>query len=94
MVGAAEIEPVTEKNELRVPWFRSRVNVALLVFLGIGGYFLFTEHQAHVIQALPFALVLGCVVMHLFMHGGHGHGSEDANHQDDRIESSGDEHER
>jgi len=52
----------------------SRTGLALIVFLAIAGYFLWTEHQAHVITFLPFLLVGGCIVMHLFMHGGHGHG--------------------
>jgi hypothetical protein len=84
---------MSEKNELLVPWLRSRTNIALLVFLGIGGYFLFTEHWAHVIQALPYLLLVGCIVMHLFMHGGHGHG-DDGGHQDDQLDSSGGKHER
>jgi hypothetical protein len=36
---------------------------------------LWTEHRAHVIQALPWLLVLLCPLMHLFHgHGGHHHG--------------------
>lgn len=42
-------------------------------FLAVAGYFLWTEHEAHVIATLPWLLVGGCVFMHLFMHrGGHG----------------------
>lgn len=52
----------------------SRTGLGLIAFLGVAGYFLWTEHQAHVITALPFLLLGGCIVMHLFMHGGHGHG--------------------
>ena len=81
---------MTEKNELLVPWLRSRPNIALLAFLGIGGYFLFIEHWAHVIQALPYLLVTGAVVMQLFMLSGHDGGG----HQDDPLESSGGKHER
>lgn len=46
------------------------------VFLGfalIAGYFLFTEHRAHVYGALPYILLLLCPLMHLFHHHGHGH---------------------
>ena len=64
-------------NEKTGSWWRNRSNLALVAFLGIGGYFLWTEHQAHVIEALPWVLILGCLVMHLFMHGSHGHGDKD-----------------
>ena len=50
------------------------------VFLGfalIAAYFLWTEHRAHVVQFLPFALLLACPLLHVFHgHGAHGrHGS-------------------
>ncbi len=50
---------------------------AKLVFLGfaiVAGYYLFTEHAAHVLSALPLLLFLSCPIMHLFMHHGHNHG--------------------
>ncbi|OHT21799.1 DUF2933 domain-containing protein [Sphingomonas haloaromaticamans] len=50
---------------------------AKLIFVGfaiVAGYYLFTEHTAHVLNALPFLLFLSCPVMHLFMHHGHKHG--------------------
>lgn len=63
-------------NDVKMPWWRNPTKLPLAVFLAIAGYFLWTEHQAHVIQFLPWILVLGCVGMHFFMHGGHGHGSD------------------
>ena len=53
-------------------FLRSRTGVALIVFLGIAAFFLITEHSAHLFGVLPFALLLLCPLMHLFMHGGHG----------------------
>ncbi len=44
-------------------------------FLTVAGFFLFTEHRAHVLGVFPFLLLLACPLMHLFMHhgrGGHG----------------------
>jgi hypothetical protein len=41
------------------------------------GYLLLSEHQAHMIAALPWLILLACPLMHLFMHGGHGHGGGD-----------------
>ena len=41
-------------------------------FVLIAAFFLVTEHRAHVFQYLPFLLLLGCLLMHLFGHGSHG----------------------
>ena len=61
-----------------VGFFASRANIVFLGFLAIAGYFLVTEHWAHVVPFLPYALVLACPLMHLVMHGGHGgHGGSD-----------------
>lgn len=46
-------------------------NLTLLVFLGVAVFFLWTEHRAHLLGALPWLLLLGCVFMHFFMHRGH-----------------------
>jgi hypothetical protein len=64
----------TGRDEAK-PFLRSRFGIALLAFLAIAGYFLWTEHQAHVWAAvpyLPWLLLLACPLLHLFMHGGHG----------------------
>ena len=47
--------------------------IALVIFLMVAGFFLWTEHQAHLVGALPLLLILGlCGGMHFFMHGSHG----------------------
>lgn len=49
--------------------------LVLFAFLAIGGFFLITEHAAHLFGILPYLLVLLCPLLHL-LHGGHGgHGS-------------------
>ena len=59
-------------------WYQSRMTWVLLSFVAIGGFFLVTEHTAHILGALPFLLFLLCPLMMLFMHGGHGgHGGHD-----------------
>jgi hypothetical protein len=46
-------------------------------FMVIAVYFLWTEHRAHVLGALPYLMLLACPLMHLFHHGGHhNHGSD------------------
>ena len=49
------------------PWFRSRSGLVLLAFLGIAGFFLVTEHRAHVFGALLYLLLLECPLMHSFI---------------------------
>jgi hypothetical protein len=59
----------------RAGFVASRANLVLLGFLAIGGYFLVTEHWAHIVPSLPWLFLLACPLMHVFMHGGDsGHG--------------------
>jgi hypothetical protein len=41
-------------------------------FVLIAGYFLITEHRAHVVELLPLALLAACPLLHFF----HGHGGQ------------------
>ena len=52
--------------------------LALVGFAAIAVVLLWREHEAHLLGALPWLLVLACPLMHVFMHHGHGHrhGSE------------------
>lgn len=51
------------------------------VFLAVAGYFLVTEHRAHLFAALPWLLIGGCLLMHVFMHHGHGNHNGSKDHQ-------------
>jgi hypothetical protein len=51
---------------------RARARVAFVGFALVAGYFLWTEHRAHVVQALPWVLLAMCPLLHLFLHHGHG----------------------
>ena len=72
---------MVKQSEPSLPWWRSGSGVVLIVFLGIGGYFLISEHLAHAIQAVPYLLLLCCIVM--VVHMSRAQGSEDG----DRRES-------
>lgn len=64
----------------RGSWFQSHITTwVLLGFLAVGGFFVFTEHTAHLLGILPFAIFLLCPLMMLFMHHGDhdGHGGHD-----------------
>jgi hypothetical protein len=53
------------------PFWRSPAGLALLVALAVGGFYLVTEHKAHLFGALPYLFLLACPLMHVFMHRGH-----------------------
>jgi hypothetical protein len=54
-----------------------RANIVLIGFLLIGGFYLVTEHRAHLFAILPFLFLPVCLLMPFFMHGhGHGHGDK------------------
>ena len=54
--------------------FHSRSGIALIGFLAIIAFLLTTEHRAHVMGLLPFAILLACPLLHVFHHSGR-HGS-------------------
>jgi hypothetical protein len=71
------------------PRWRSPIGIVTLGFIAVAGFFLLTEHTAHVFGVLPYLLILACPLMHLFMHHGH-HGSDDhANPGDQRDRDKG-----
>ena len=47
--------------------------VATLVAIATSVY-LYMVHKDHVLALLPYAILAGCPLMHMFMHRGHGHG--------------------
>ncbi|MDP9927945.1 DUF2933 domain-containing protein [Variovorax paradoxus] len=69
------------------PFWRSPAGLTLLVAAAVGGFLLFTEHRAHVLGVVPYALLLACPLMHMFMHHGHHHGARG----DGRAERTDDE---
>lgn len=78
---------------------KSKANIALIIFLLIGAYFLVTEHRAHLAGWMsywwPYVLLLACPLIHLFMHGGHGHGghgSSDGSNERNKEKDNGSHH--
>ena len=51
----------------RIPWW-----LGFCVFLAIALFFLWEEHRAHILGAVPYVLLLLCPIVHLLMHRGHG----------------------
>jgi hypothetical protein len=72
-------DSTTPRQSLRI-----RAWLGLCLFLAIAAFFLWEEHRAHLLGALPYVLLLSCPLIHLLMHRGHGgraghaaHGSRD-----------------
>ena len=66
----------THRQSNGISW---RAPLVFLGFAAIAAFFLLTEHRAHLLGILPWALLLlACPLLHTFMHGGHGgHGKDD-----------------
>jgi hypothetical protein len=71
-------------------WLFSPRGVALCAFLAVAAFYLWTEHRAHLLGFLPYAIFLICPLMHFFMHRGHGgHGGHTGHNAmpDDSLQS-------
>ncbi|MGB8399405.1 DUF2933 domain-containing protein [Bradyrhizobium sp.] len=62
-----------EEQAQKGSFVKSRAGLVLIGFLIIAGTLLFTEHRAHVLGLLIWLPLLACPLLHVFMHGGHGH---------------------
>ncbi len=65
-------DPMHEGGPRRQSFLASPAGWVLIGFLAIAGFYLWTEHRAHLLGALIFLPLLACPLMHLFMHHGHG----------------------
>ena len=50
--------------------------LVLVAFLAVLGFFLVTEHRAHLFGVLPYLFLFACPLFHLIFH--RHHGSHDA----------------
>ncbi|CAI07329.1 DUF2933 domain-containing protein [Aromatoleum aromaticum] len=72
------MKSLDDKEQSSHPHARSgsRAKWVFAGFLALAVFLLFTEHRAHVLGFLPWLILLACPLMHLFMHGGHDHGTK------------------
>lgn len=76
-------------TDRRSGFWRSRYTLGMLVLGIVAGYLLWTEHRAHLQQWWPYALLLACPLMHVFMHKGHGgHGNQSPGSDEGRRSNS------
>lgn len=61
------------------PFYKSLTTTAwvtLGVIVVIILFYLLTHHKTHVLDVLPYILILAMILMHVGGHGGHNHGGE------------------
>ena len=71
------VQPATSAEGTPGHWIKRRAGGAAVMIAVIAAFYLLREHWGHLFGTVPYALLLACPLMHLFMHHGHGrrHGS-------------------
>jgi|TARA_B100000749_G_scaffold280077_2_gene274656 hypothetical protein len=76
------------KRKTNTIWKNPLVIVCVLAV----GYWLYTYHAEHALGFLPYAILLLCPIMHIFMHGEHGghggHGHSDSSEKRSKQEEN------
>ena len=70
-----------DSGHARASGKQRRFTLGACAFLAVAAFYLWTEHRAHLLGALPYLLLLLCPAMHLFMHHGHGDHESGSSHQ-------------
>jgi hypothetical protein len=73
--SASSDEPRKEAGGFRQAFVRTPRGVLLSLIVAALGAYLLAYHTSHVLLAVPYLFLLACPLMHVFMHGGHGHGA-------------------
>lgn len=83
MSSEHEHPTTSEKPSEKKSWWLSFPGFITIILLLAAGYYLITEHRAHLFNILPILILLLCPLMHM-MHGAHGgHGGKHHHRKDD-----------
>ena len=66
--------------------------IAGCLIAAVAVFFLWEEHESHILGALFWLLLLACPLIHIFMHRGHGHGAHKHQVHGESDESAQDDH--
>lgn len=69
--------PQVPQRNWRTMLIGTRLGWVITLALAALGAYLFIAHAEHLVSALPYLLLVACPLMHVFMHGGHGHRHEE-----------------
>ena len=64
---------LTDRTAREVPRTHVAWKGAAIMLVAIVGFYVLREHWGHALGVAPYLLLLACPLMHIFMHGGHGH---------------------
>ena len=78
----------SQERSRRIP-----IWLGFCLFAVIALFLLWEEHRAHILGAFPYALLLLCPIIHLFMHGRHGDHGRDSGQRAKSSADRGDAHE-
>ena len=71
--------------DARLAWLRTPTGVTVIGFALVAAFFVLREQWGHVLGFAPYLLLVACLLIHLFMHGGHGHHHGGAPRSGDRT---------
>ena len=66
--GHSHNHPDAALSRAGVVWKGAAMMIAVTVV-----FYILREHWGHALGIAPYLLLLACPIMHIFMHGGHGH---------------------
>lgn len=56
----------------KASFWGSGTGILLCLVTAVAALVLIVDHREHALQWLPYALLLACPLLHMFMHGSHG----------------------
>lgn len=64
------------QQQTRPSFWKTPFGIIATLLAAAASVYLWITHRDHVLALLPFAILAGCPLMHMFMHrgGGHSHG--------------------
>jgi len=68
--------------------FRNKADLILIGSFVVIALYLIYEHRAHLLANVSYVYIALFILMHLFMHGGHGHhGGGDQHHDHNKKDN-------
>lgn len=62
-----------DHHESTASFWKTPFGVVATLLAVAASTYLYVTHKDHVMALLPWAFLAACPLMHMFMHGGHGH---------------------